>query len=38
MVEGEDFIIAVVSQVNMVTNEKNWMVDSGSTRHLCANK
>ncbi|KAG5226822.1 gag-pol polyprotein [Salix suchowensis] len=38
MVEREDIIAAVVSQVNMVTNEKNWVVDSGSTRHICANK
>ena len=22
----------------MVTNSKNWMVDSGATRHVCANK
>ena len=22
----------------MVTNEKNWMVESGATRHICANK
>ena len=21
----------------MVTNSKNWMVDSGATRHICAN-
>ena len=38
MVEGEDIIVAVVSQVNMVTNEKNWVVDFGVTRHICANK
>ena len=22
----------------MVTNSKNWVVDSGATRHICANK
>ena len=22
----------------MVTNSKNWVVDSGVTRHICANK
>ena len=38
MVEGEDIIAAVVSQVNMVTNEKNWVVDFGATKYICANK
>ena len=38
MVEGENIIVAVVSQVNMVINEKNWVVDSGATRNICANK
>ena len=38
MVEGEEIIAAVVSQVNMVTNEKNWVVDFGATRHIYANK
>ena len=37
MVEGDD-ILVVVSQANMVTNSKNWMVDSSATRHICANK
>jgi hypothetical protein len=35
--EGDD-IIDVVSQVNMVTNVNKWVVDSGATRHICANK
>jgi len=38
MVEGEDIIVAFVSQVNMVTNEKNWVLNSGATRHIYANK
>ena len=25
-------------QVNIVSNEKNWVVDSGATWHMCANK
>ena len=37
LVEGDD-IIVVVSQANMGTNFKNWVVDSGATRHICANK
>jgi len=38
MVEGADIIVVVVSQVNIVSNEKNWVVDSGATWHMCANK
>ena len=39
MVYGdEQVIVIVVSQVNMVTNVKEWVVDSGATRHICANK
>ena len=37
MVEGDDLIAVVVSQANMVTNSKKWVVDSGATRHICAN-
>ena len=36
--EGDDIIVFVVSQANMVTNSKNWVVDSGATRHICANR
>ena len=38
LVERDDIIVVVVSQVNMVTNSKNWVGDSGATRHNCANK
>ena len=38
MVEGEDIIAMVFSQVNMVTNEKKWVVNSSATRHICENK
>jgi hypothetical protein len=38
LVEGEDIIAAVFSQVNMVTIEKNWVVNSSATRHICENK
>jgi len=36
--EGEDTICAVISQVNLVTNVSKWVVDSGTTRHIYANK
>ena len=38
MVKKDDIIVVVVSQANMVTNSKNWVVDSSETRHICANK
>ncbi|KAG5017293.1 hypothetical protein JHK82_022918 [Glycine max] len=38
LVEGDDIIVAVISQVNVVTNVNKWLVDSGATRHICANK
>ena len=38
LVEGNDIIVAVISQVNVVTNVNKWVVDSGATRHICANK
>ena len=38
LADGDDIIAAVVSQINMVTNVNKWVVDSGATRHICANK
>jgi len=35
--QREDIIVAVVSQVNLMTNVTKWVVDSGATRHICAN-
>ena len=37
LVEG-DVIAAVISQVNMVAEKKEWVIDSGSTRHICGNR
>lgn len=36
--QGDDIISAVISQINLVANVKDWVVDSGATRHICANK
>jgi len=38
LAEGKDTIVAVVSQVNLVTNVSKWVVESGATRHICANR
>ena len=31
-------LCAVVSECNLVGNNKEWFVDTGATRHICANK
>ena len=38
LVEGDDIITAVISQVNVVTNVNKWVVDSNATRHICDSK
>ncbi|XP_021757936.1 uncharacterized protein LOC110722971 [Chenopodium quinoa] len=36
--EDEDVITEVVSEVNLVENNTEWIVDTGASRHFCANK
>ena len=31
-------LCAVILECNMVDNSKEWWVDTGATRHICANK
>ncbi|KAH1132998.1 hypothetical protein GYH30_011708 [Glycine max] len=38
LVEGDDIIVAVIYQVNVVTDVNKWVVDSRATKHICANK
>ncbi|OIT29316.1 hypothetical protein A4A49_54848 [Nicotiana attenuata] len=33
-----DNIVAVISQINNVASVRNWVIDCGATRHICANK
>ncbi|CAJ2647601.1 unnamed protein product [Trifolium pratense] len=36
--DDDDIIAAVISEVNVVSDVKKWVVDSGATRHICANR
>ncbi|KAK7287237.1 hypothetical protein RIF29_00393 [Crotalaria pallida] len=38
LVQGDDIIAAVVSQALMIANVRQWVVDSGATRHICADR
>ncbi|XP_077214618.1 uncharacterized protein LOC143849484 [Tasmannia lanceolata] len=38
LVESDIIAAVLVSEANMVSGEKNWVVDSGATQHICANK
>ncbi|XP_074314440.1 uncharacterized protein LOC141649653 [Silene latifolia] len=36
--EKDDVITAVVVEANLVANASDWILDTGASRHLCANK
>ncbi|XP_074266722.1 uncharacterized protein LOC141590003 [Silene latifolia] len=36
--EKDDIIAAVVVEANLVANASDWILDTGASRHLCANK
>ncbi|KAK9690174.1 hypothetical protein RND81_09G109400 [Saponaria officinalis] len=36
--EGDDIIAAMVSEINLLGNWEEWIVDTGATRHICTNK
>lgn len=38
VVETKNVIATVISEVNLVTGVKGWMIDSGATNHICANQ
>ena len=38
LVEGDDVIVVVICQGNVVTNVNKWVVGSRATKHMCANK
>ena len=38
LIEDSDVIVAVVLEANFTGNAAEWIVDTGATRHICANK
>ncbi|KAK9678778.1 hypothetical protein RND81_11G232700 [Saponaria officinalis] len=38
LAEKDDVIAAVVVEANLVENASDWILDTGASRHLCANK
>ncbi|OIS97791.1 hypothetical protein A4A49_62523 [Nicotiana attenuata] len=38
LTKADNIIIAVISQINNVASVRDWVIDSGATRHICANK
>ncbi|KAI5445912.1 hypothetical protein KIW84_013949 [Lathyrus oleraceus] len=38
LAEGDDIIIVVIAQTNIVNDMNKWIVHSKATRHICANK
>ena len=35
---AEDHFAAVISEVNLMTNSNDWWIDTGATKHVCAEK
>ncbi|KAH6775582.1 multidrug resistance-associated protein 10 [Perilla frutescens var. hirtella] len=38
LTETDDIVVAVVVEVNLVENKKDWVLDTGASRHFCGNK
>ena len=38
LTESEEVIAAVVSEVNLVSNVSEWVLDTGATRHICSGR
>ncbi|OIT22447.1 hypothetical protein A4A49_55747 [Nicotiana attenuata] len=38
LTKADNIIVAVISQINNVANVRDWVIDSGATMHICANK
>ncbi|KAE8681800.1 Serine/threonine-protein kinase ICK [Hibiscus syriacus] len=36
--KDDEIIVAVVSEINMVENSSEWVVDTGASKHFCARK
>ena len=38
LTKADNIIVAVIFQINNVANVRNWVIDSGATRHICTDK
>ncbi|KNA13253.1 hypothetical protein SOVF_118610, partial [Spinacia oleracea] len=38
LTEDQNGIIAAVAELNLVCNKADWIIDTGATKHFCANK
>ncbi|KAL5769220.1 hypothetical protein ACOSP7_015780 [Xanthoceras sorbifolium] len=38
VMEIKDDLVAIVSETNMVTNNKCWWIDTGATKHICTDR
>ncbi|OIT19760.1 hypothetical protein A4A49_55179 [Nicotiana attenuata] len=38
LTKADNIVVAVIFQTNNVANVRDWVIDSGATRYICANK
>ncbi|OIS95901.1 hypothetical protein A4A49_58583, partial [Nicotiana attenuata] len=38
LTKADNIIVVVIFQINNVVNVRDWVIDSGATRHICADK
>ncbi|XP_047249923.1 uncharacterized protein LOC124885716 [Capsicum annuum] len=38
LTEGDEVVSAVIVEANLVANKTDWVLDTGASRHFCANK
>ena len=38
LAEGNEVVVVVVVEANLLANKIGWLLDTGASRHFCANK